>query len=175
VILVHGVYRWRPRLVAFRRDFCLRCTGEQLSVAVQTFDVLHLFWVPVLPLGRRSRWLCSHCGAPPHAVVSTRRIFKLAGVGAAAIGAILLWLLPLSEIPSEDHTLLWIFRLALPLAALALLAWALRQAPEVRLAERLATVAPFAGWSCPLCGGELVRTAATACGQCGAEHRPLGA
>ena len=51
MILIHGVYHWRPTPVAFRNDYCIPCRAERTSIQVRTIDVLHLFWVPLLPLG----------------------------------------------------------------------------------------------------------------------------
>jgi hypothetical protein len=55
MILVHGFYRFKPKRVAFRNDFCLACAKAVRAFQVRTFDVLHVFWIPLLPVWHRPK------------------------------------------------------------------------------------------------------------------------
>lgn len=166
-----GIYHWRPRRIAFRNDYCRACRRPTLAVLVRTIDVLHLSGLPVLPLGVWSRWRCRRCGGRPHQA-QVRQGFKIAG-------AVLLVLMILGAWTSsfdgtlEDTVVLWVYRLGLPAGLWFTVRSIIRHRPEPSFQEKLKTVIPFDGWSCPLCGGELIRSSTLVCHACGAQHRPL--
>ena len=174
MLLIHGTYHWRARRIAFRNDFCRTCAQERLALLVRTFDVFHVFWVPVLPLGFWSRWFCTQCGSPPHVSTKTRRGFKVAGAVVCAFAALSTWAVPIAEV-GEDAWIVWLMRIAMPLLTVVAVRWAFKHPVEPRFLEMLAAVKPFQGWSCPLCSGPLLPDghADGRCTQCGAEHRPL--
>ena len=76
MLIIHGVYHLWPKRVGFRNDYCLGCDKPRRSFAVRTFDVGHLFWIPILPVGLWKHWKCSECGRDPHVHVRTRRSFN---------------------------------------------------------------------------------------------------
>ena len=51
MLVIHGVYRWGRKLVAYRNDYCLSCAAPRLAFQHRTFDVLHAFWIPLIPIG----------------------------------------------------------------------------------------------------------------------------
>lgn len=171
MLILQGTYHWFPRPVAFRRDYCRRCDAETTSVLIRTLDVIHVFWIPVLPIGRWSRWFCSTCGQRPHEAVETRRGFKIAAAVVLALMIVAVWI---GVSPGDvDAPTLWTLRLGLP-AVLALTIWAiLRTPPGSSFKERLSEIRPHAGPECLLCGGVLEVGVQERCGTCGAKHRPL--
>ncbi|HEX2645352.1 MAG TPA: hypothetical protein VHU81_20305 [Thermoanaerobaculia bacterium] len=171
MIVIHGIYNWRPRQVAFRNDFCRTCAGPRLAVQLRTFDVLHLYWIPLIPLGFWKRWHCALCGRDPHSATRTRRGFKVAGAIVLGLMAFALWALPVEP---PDEAWIWGMRIGLSLAALAATIASLKHTPEPQLQEALDRVRPFEGWICPLCGGELSNIPGWHCPACGVEHKPLG-
>jgi len=172
MLIIHGIYHWKPRRTAFRNDYCRNCQTDRLSVLIRTFDVLHVFWIPLLPLGFWSRWFCTVCGQRPHAATRTRRGFKIAGVVALVLFAFVAWVVPVEE-EKDDAWLHWAMRFGLPISAVALTVSAVRQPREPSLRQRLAAVRPFEGWNCPLCGAQLLNIPELHCPNCRAEHRPL--
>src|ERR1035438_6787107 len=78
MLIVRGAFHFRPKRVAFRDDYCLSCRAPRRAVAVRTFDVGHIFWIPILPVGFWRHWVCSVCGGDPHARSKARRYFKWA-------------------------------------------------------------------------------------------------
>lgn len=170
MLIIHGIYHWKPRRTAFRNDHCRACAAKRLSVLVRTFDVLHLYWIPILPLGFWSRWHCTICGSDPHAVTRTRRGFKIAGAITLVLLAFISWAVQWEPIRDIWP---WLLRIGLSLGALAATYSVFRHRPEPQLEAMLAGVQPFEGWTCPLCGGEMLNVPEWHCVACKAEHRPL--
>lgn len=119
MLIIHGRYHLRPTYTAFKNDHCRSCCGERICVEVQTFDVVHIYWIPLVPFGTHKRWLCSTCGQDPHVRTTTRRWVKIAacvffGIVAVflGIGAATVWL---NNDPQEKEALM-----ALPLVAIGL-------------------------------------------------------
>jgi len=173
MILVHGTYHWRPRRIAFRNDYCRACKAQTVSVLIRTVDVLHLFWIPVLPVGVWSRWHCKRCGGRPHHAVVTRRGFKIAGAAILVLMTLGAWL-PEPPDPELVETI-WILRFAAPLVLTFAIGSIFRHKPEASFQKTLAAVPPFEGWSCPICDCQLYGAPAHVCLMCGAQHRPLAA
>ncbi len=59
--IVFGVYHWRAKRLAFRNDYCLACGEVRRSVQLRTFDVGHIFWIPILPGAALSGRDCLFC------------------------------------------------------------------------------------------------------------------
>jgi hypothetical protein len=171
MLVIHGIYHWRPRRIAFRNDYCRACEARTVSALIRTTDVLHIFWIPLLPLGAWSRWYCTRCGGRPRQVARTRRGFKIAGAVFLAFGSMIAWV-PM-PVTGEDAIFVWLLRIGLPVALAFTIRSVLRHRPEPDFKQRLAAVLPYEGWNCPLCGGQLMSTPEKVCSACGAQHRPL--
>ncbi len=172
MFIVAGTYNWSARLVAFRRDMCAHCPRETLSLGTRTLDFFHVFWIPILPLGRWTRWRCADCGNDPSQTTTVRRPFRL-----------LLWLLvalmalafvSVAESGGAFANPVWMGR-TLAAVVVALVGWwAVRSTGSNDYEQRRAHVQPYNESACPLCGAHLVRTLTeTTCSGCAAEHRPL--
>lgn len=151
--IVVGVYHFRPKRLAFHNDYCLSCEGARRAAQIRTFEVGHLFWIPLLPLGFWKRWHCTVCGHQPHVNRKTRRSFKWAGLFALLIASLLFWAEPP---PADFVTGGWILRIAAPLGAVLLLAHLLRTPRDPSLKEKLAAILPAADTACPFCGAQLL-------------------
>ena len=169
-MIIYGVYRWRPLNVAFRQDYCRSCAQGTLAVRQRTFNAIHLFWVPVLPLGWWSRWLCVRCGTDPHATVGTLRWVKIAVAVLLGLFNVGVWLTPKG---ASSNLEVLVYCGALLLFFAVAVRWAIVHEPERDFRANLARMPPYEGWDCPLCGAELVRLASAYCPACKAEHRPL--
>ncbi len=51
MLLVYGIYNFRPKRTAFRNDYCLFCARPRRSEEIRSFDVCHLFWIPFASAG----------------------------------------------------------------------------------------------------------------------------
>src|SRR5437588_10134396 len=96
MLLIHGIYHWKAKRIAFRADYCRNCQAARLAVLIRTVDALHLFWIPILPLGIWSRWFCLTCGRRPHESTRTRRGFKVAVAVVLVLVSAVVWV-PLGE------------------------------------------------------------------------------
>ena len=168
-----GWYRFAPKLVAFRNDWCTQCHGEHLTFGRRTIDFGHFFWIPILPLGVWTRWYCSNCNMDPAESAETKRPVR-----------ILTWLLvaPIAVIAAipvykNDPTVQGGFTLFVLVAAagafLFVSWWAFKSLGDTHDTRR-ARVQPYASDECPLCSGTIMTSMPKKeCSSCGAEHRPL--
>jgi len=165
LLVIHGMYRFRPKRTAFRNDYCLSCAQPRCSVQVRTFDAYHIFYVPLVPLGFHKRWFCTACNKEPHVHPGTRRGFKWAGLVVLLIFAGAAWAVP----PEPEEVLFhWVMRIALPIGAILTLIHLLRTSKDPSLREKLATVPPASDTVCPFCGATLLLLSSQAsCPSCG--------
>ena len=165
MLIIHGAYNFRPKRLAFRNDYCLSCGQARRSVKIRTFDVLHIFWIPVLPIGFWKRWTCTACGRQPHVNTKTRRPMKWAGLLVLLILSAGSWAVPIDR---DFVTGSWIFRIGAPLGAILVFAHLLQTPKEPSLKERLATIHPASDTVCPFCGAQLLILAShCSCPVCG--------
>jgi hypothetical protein len=163
--IIAGVYHYRPRRLAFRNDYCLACGRPGRSVQSRTFDVLHIFWIPLLPLGLWKRWLCAACGREPHLYPGTRRSFKWAGLVVVLFFSAAFWAIPVDP---DFFAGSWVIRIAGPLGAILILAHLLRTPRDPSLRQLLSTVPPASDTACPFCGVTLlISSTGCACPLCG--------
>lgn len=168
MLVIYGRYRWFPRRVAFRNDYCLRCEGPTLALAERTFDVLHVFWLPLVPIGFWRRWFCIQCDHQPSQPTRTRRSFKWAGVVLLVIFAAVFWLAPLQTWdPEIDTAFVWAARVA-TVIAIPLVVWNIRRSPgDVSYRQARRSVLPYREPTCPICGGVLSFGTDPRCESCG--------
>ena len=153
MFIIHGAYHFWPKRAAFRNDYCLYCDAPRRSVAVRTFDVGHIFWIPILPVGYWRHWKCTVCGRDPHVSRKTRRTFLWAGLLCLVAVSVILWAMP----SDADFGIGgWALRLAAPLAAILLLVYLVRTPGEKSLRKRLAEISPASDLVCPFCTTPLV-------------------
>jgi hypothetical protein len=149
--IVCGAYHLRPKPVAFRDDYCFSCRAPRRSIAVRSFDVGHIFWVPFLPVGVWRHWICSVCGRKPHS--RSRRLFRWTGLYSLIGVAVLFWAVPVGE---EFAVGSWICRMAAPAGAIFLFMRLMRGAKPFSLRNKLASIPPTADIVCPFCSVPLV-------------------
>lgn len=168
MLLIHGLYRFRTRRVAFRNDYCLVCKQPARSVQFRTFDAWHLFWIPLIPLGFRKRWLCTVCGREPRLYPGTRRGFKWVGFFLLLLIAPVFWIEPLTP---DILIFGWVVRIGAPIGAVLTLNHLLRTPKDPSLKERLATIPPASDTVCPFCASTLITLASgCSCPTCGIQR-----
>ena len=173
-MLIHGRYHFRPTYTAFKNDHCRSCSAERTCVEVQTFDVVHIYWIPLVPFGTQKRWFCSTCGQDPHVRTKTRRWVKILGCVFFAITAVFLGILVvtlwLDNDPKDNEALI-----DLSVGAVAALAIGLtlgisaaKQEPDtpIRLNENYENDRSSSLLDCPLCGTILVDSPQRHCPKC---------
>jgi hypothetical protein len=166
MFVIHGVYHFRPSRLAFRNDYCLSCGTARRSVQIRTFDVVYLFWIPILPLGFLKRWICTACNRPPDVNTKTLRPFKWAVLVMLILASQVSWIFPLSSSDSVIGS--WLFRIGGPLGALLVLIHLIRAPKDPSRKDLLKTIQPATDTICPFCGTELLILASQCtCPACG--------
>jgi hypothetical protein len=169
MLLIHGVYHFWPKRVAFRDDYCLSCDGPRRAIARRTFDVGHIFWVPLIPVGIWKHWACTACRRDPHASPKTRRWLKWVGLICLVLLSAMFWATP---IDASVSVLGWLLRVG-PLVGAAVLLYQVLAFPlEPSLRARLAAIPPASDSVCPFCQTPLMAGSGVhwACPSCGAER-----
>lgn len=172
MIVIFGSYTWWPKAVAFRNDVCLRCEKESIAVAQRSWTFAHIFWVPVLPLGRWTRWRCGNCGEDPAIASSVRRSLRITLLILLSLILFGVWFLVADE--GLSGAPLWAGRAGMLAAFAGTAFWAFYPIGSAEFRERRLSVRPYNESACPLCAGNLTRSLeGDVCNSCGAEHRPL--
>jgi len=177
MFIITGTYNFRPRVVAFRSDYCQSCQSETISIARRTVDAFHVFWIPIFPLGIWTRWYCHQCGERPHegnAIGKSVRVFVAAFfllLSALSWFFVLLPILGLVPQSSDDKGFLISALLMSVLLVLSFI-W-VRRSRSDEFRSRIREVQTFVGHFCPLCSGGLDLSSTLTCRECGAENRPL--
>jgi hypothetical protein len=142
---------WRAKRMAFPNDYCVACEEARRAVQVRTFDVGHIFWIPILPGGYWKRWVWAVCSGDPHGSTKTRRAFKWAGVFILLLFSAVSWAMPVTP---DFVAGSWILRIAAPVGAMLTLVHLFGTKKEPSLKARLATIEPAADTVCPFCGAQ---------------------
>ena len=154
MLVLFGKYRFSKKRTAYRNDFCLNCQGARIAEQYRTFDVGHLFFIPLLPLGHWFRWQCTTCGNDPHSRTRTSRTLKIVFAAVVGLFAALMWTPPLVP-EAKDAPIIWPMRLLFPLAVAGIVLWIRKDRGDTGLQEGLQTVRPLEGRSCLYCNGTL--------------------
>jgi hypothetical protein len=172
MIVIFGTYHWAPKLVSFRQDWCTVCDGERLVVGRRTIDFGHIFWIPLLPFGRWTRWRCGTCGEDPARSAETRRPLRIIAwmlIVFFLVGTVLSF--GDFEIHGNGAWFAW----ALGVLGIAYMTWwAFKPFDRGTYKEKRARVAAFSGSVCPLCEGTMTASIEDSrCSRCDAVHRPV--
>ncbi len=155
-----GAYHFWPKPVGFRNDYCYSCARPQRSVATRTFDVGHIFWIPVLPVGFWKHWSCAKCGSEPHA--THYRWAKWFWSLLFAFISLAAWL----GTPKPD-VFDWCSRIAVTLVAAFFFIRVLQSLKQPSLRARLGAVSPATDVVCPFCSTPLMAGTRWSCPACG--------
>ncbi len=153
MFIVYGVHRWKAKRVAFRNDFCLACGEARRAVQVRTFDVGHIFWIPILPAGFWKRWVCTVCGRDPHITTKTRRGFKWVGLFILVLLAAVLWMAPVEP---NAAAVSWSLRIAASVGAVLVLRASAAHAKGADLAGKAGKPSAGDRFRVPICGAQFV-------------------
>ena len=59
--MIHGTYLFGRKRVACRNAYCTNCKAARFAEGFRSLVVLHLCFIPVLPIATRVRWFCTSC------------------------------------------------------------------------------------------------------------------
>jgi hypothetical protein len=55
MLVIHGLYRFKQHRIGVCKDLCNACEKETVTEEWRSFNVGHLYFIPLLPLGWRKR------------------------------------------------------------------------------------------------------------------------
>jgi hypothetical protein len=79
--MVHGTYHIGRKRVSCRNAYCTTCRAPRFTEGRRSFVVLHLFFIPILPVAAVVRWFCHTCGNEIDARRPSRPWILVAGAG----------------------------------------------------------------------------------------------
>lgn len=175
-MLLHwGLYHFDRRNVGYRNDYCRRCAAPRLAIRRRSFDVLHVWWLPLIPLGYWKRWRCEVCDSNPHERTTTRPALRWVGTLIVLLLVVAAWMLDIDPADREDFWFAWVMRVGGPIGFLLALRASLWPPREPDFERSLAAVTPNQEPNCPLCKGPVAPALPRwRCTRCRAERFLLG-
>ena len=168
MLVIHGHYKFFPKRVACKNAWCTSCEDETLAVGTRRILFLHLFFIPLLPLGKTTTWICGHCQGDVDARRPVRSWIAGCGIMGGAFFVLLALAGILGAVLSEKRQLDWTDSLPfldLGLVMIGGFRWVRRRAQ--RGYEAVAKqVEPLAGDACPLCGQQVLLLGKPRCEAC---------
>lgn len=147
-----GRYRWFRKLRAYRSDFCLTCKAPRIAEQYRTFDIAHLNYVPLLPLGLWKHWHCTECDNDPRMRQHTKRWVKVVGAFVFLIFAVIYWFIPVDKFDSDG---IWVARAFFTLVFIAFVGLIVIHKPKPPIEEQINHIPSLDTERCRYCGGSL--------------------
>lgn len=181
MVLLHGHYKFFPRRTAVRNAWCTVCKQPRLAAGIRSLVVIHLFYIPVLPVARVTDWACATCGKDVRANITSRpRVLRWGLVVAGLLLVAGLWVLVHALLTGEDALTAKGSRTADGVASGATLmmmgavfGWvSLRENRRIRALgfdDGTTVVPPLAGDRCPVCGDLVLIPGKPRCERCQVE------
>ncbi len=166
-MIVDGRYQFFRRRVACRNVWCSVCSAQRLAIGTRYLAVYHLFFVPLMPLGRRVEWRCHACFLQVDAFRPVRTwisvLGMLSGLFFILFGAV--GFLPAPANIRRENDLGFSFEMVgLGVVLVGFFAWLRRRRRRHEAAVR--QVVPLTGERCPLCAGALPPADRPYCSAC---------
>jgi hypothetical protein len=166
-VTIDGHYKFFRRRVACRNVWCSVCSAQRLAIGTRHLAVYHLFFVPLMPLGRAVEWRCNTCFIRVDAFRPVRPWISgfgmLAGLFFVLFGAA--GFLPAPTDVRRPVDLGFSFEMiGLGMVMVGFFAW-LRHRRR-RHEEAVRQVVPLVGDRCPLCAAALAPAARPYCAAC---------
>jgi hypothetical protein len=164
---IHGHYRFATKLAACRNDYCTYCQKPVFTEGYRSFVVAHVNYIPLLPLGFRTRWVCTKCKSDPAGKRPPTAWLLWLGLLAGIIGLGIAFILPIFEpFPAKDRDAIWGMR-AIFAAFTAMVIYNLvRRKKRGAYQQAKQDVVPLGHERCPYCGDALVGISDRYCGKC---------
>jgi hypothetical protein len=168
VLVIHGHYKFFPKRVACKNAWCTSCEDETLAVGTRRILLLHVFFIPLLPLGTTTTWICGHCQGDVDARRPVRSWIAGCGIMGGAFFVLLALAGILGAVLSEKRQLDLTDSLPFLVLGLVMIGgflWARRRAQRGYEAAAK-QVEPLAGDACPLCGQQVLLLGKPRCEAC---------
>lgn len=147
-----GSYRVGNWKFAYRAGYCTVCEAETVAEGRRSIVVMHVYFVPLFPVGLHTAWMCPHCVCD----INTRRPTHPGYLQAAFMATSALAMIG-AGMWITNHGL-WergAFMVALSVAMSLMVLYLLRKNRYAEYRENVRRVEPLLGDVCPVCGDAL--------------------
>jgi len=162
MFFIFGLRKFGIKKVAYGKDFCNSCENEAVVDKFRWFSWIHLFFIPLIPLGYQYNYSCTICTNDPNAVIQTALWQK---VIVASVFAGLNWLLYQSGI-AEDLSYQVLLKVFTMLALCASIYWIYAGSKKPSKKERRKHLTPVNQETCEKCEGVIVHAKVSRCTRC---------
>jgi hypothetical protein len=159
----YGVYRFGRKRVACRNAYCTTCDSSQFAEGYRSILVMHVFWIPLLPIGTDVSWFCARCGNTTDAKRPSRPFVLIAGM---LCGVLLMFVGIMIGMTTVDG---WNVGGGVALFGTTMAAglfYLIKKQNYGRYAEAIRVVTPLSGESCPYCKTPLFAKLQPRCDSC---------
>jgi hypothetical protein len=105
MVLLNGLYRFGKRRSACKNAYCTHCQEATFVEGFRSFHCIHVYFIPLIPLGFMTDWRCTVCGNDPAGKRPMAGALAIAGLGAGVLGLAITFLIPYD--PTEPATKWW--------------------------------------------------------------------
>lgn len=168
-MIIYGHYKFFPRRVACKNAWCTLCEGEALAVGTRRIVFLHLFFIPLLPIGTATTWTCSRCQGDVDARRPVRSSIAGCGILVGVFFVLFATVGVLGALFSpKERELRWAEPLPFLLLGAAMVGgfWWLRRRARRGYEASARQVVPLQGEACPLCGQRVLLLGKPRCEAC---------
>jgi hypothetical protein len=161
-MLLHGHYEFRTRRAVCRNDYCTQCQRAAFTEGFRSLCVIHIFFIPLIPLGFVTDWRCTSCGKDPLSRRPLPRPLAWAGLAFSLFALIAAFAAPGIQDEWEERLLM-----AAIFGVFALLTtWSLLSKKRARYEALRRRVEPLKTDDCPYCHAPMLHRATIRCEQC---------
>ncbi len=160
--MIHGIYHFGSKRVACRNDYCPTCGTACLAEGRRSYQVLHLFFVPVLHLGHTVRWFCPTCDRP----TNQRPLEPFILLGGAIVGVLFAILGLIILFSASDHFTGLIVTTCGSLLAILTLRLLIQQNCYASSNRDLPEILPLPQAHCPYCHARTTPDQPPRCSTC---------
>jgi hypothetical protein len=165
-----GVYKLAPKQIAYRQDYCIHCQCNRVAFLDRYWGILHIVFVPILPLGRVRSWRCSSCNLHPRLKAIPLDAWRVILAFVAFVPMTFAFWCMTPE-PDTAETI-WLCRGLLSVGVIWLAWWISGQMRAPGWVKQRAKEAGLVSTNiCIRCGSGMVSTEPAHCPACGLERR----
>ncbi|WP_444902155.1 hypothetical protein ACJJIG_04290 [Microbulbifer sp. SSSA007] len=163
---IFGTHKFRKRKNAIKKSYCKSCKSEEIKVEWKWFSWFHMFFIPLIPLGNNSVWVCNKCGRDKQANRETSISVKVLIILFLSLVFFLFFTNGTEKI---EILTLWSIRAAVALAV-AYFVFTIIKHKERNLGKIFKDVLPLEeNRQCLNCGGNLTGNRVLSCDGCSVE------
>lgn len=161
-MLFHGTYRFGRKLIACRNAYCTGCDAPCFAEGWKSWLVLHVFWIPLIPIGTDTKWFCGKCRKEVDSHRPSRPLILIAGMLCGFFFFGMGTFAPVQK--GEERVGIYIATFGLVMIMGTF--WLLRRQDYRRYSQRSLAVVPLTGDRCPYCNEPLFANVKPRCHSC---------